>query len=152
LPPDRYFVNEAQACEEVLTGRRSGHYSCGVQIEGQERHMASSRLMIERRRSSRLMARIPVTVFPGRSQEPHPEARTEATAISRCGALLCVPFSPALGTRLEIRHGLSQEMREFRVVRVNATKSDGLFELGVEILHPTRNFWGVQFPDERYKG
>ena len=114
--------------------------------------MASSRLMIERRRSSRLMARIPVTVFPGRSQEPHPEARTEATAISRCGALLCVPFSPALGTRLEIRHGLSQEMREFRVVRVNATKSDGLFELGVEILHPTRNFWGVQFPDERYKG
>jgi hypothetical protein len=111
--------------------------------------MASARVMIERRRSSRLMARIPVTVFPG-SQERQPVARTEATAISRCGALLCVPFSPAPGTRLEVQHGLSQEMREFRVVRVNVAKSDGLFELGVEILHPTRNFWGIQFPDEDF--
>ncbi len=113
--------------------------------------MASAQVMIERRRSSRVTAAIPVTVFPERSHQPHPEARTEATSISRCGALLCVPFSPALGSRIEIRHGLSQELREFRVVRVCAAKSDGLFELGVEILHPTRNFWGVPFPDERYR-
>jgi hypothetical protein len=114
--------------------------------------MASARLMIERRRSSRLMARIPVTVFPDRSQEPQPETPTEATAISRCGALLCVPFLPALGTRIEIQHGLSQEMREFRVVRVKAARSEGLFELGVEILYPARNFWGVHFADEEAIG
>jgi hypothetical protein len=23
-----------------------------------------------------------------------------------------------------------------------------LFELGVEILHPNRNFWGIPFPDD----
>ena len=113
--------------------------------------MASARAMIERRRFSRVTASIPVTVIPERSHQPQPETRTEATSISRCGALLCVPFSPVLGSRIEIQHGLSQELREFRVVRVCAAKSDGLFELGVEILHPTRNFWGVQFPDERYR-
>ena len=113
--------------------------------------MASARAMIERRRFSRVTARIPVTVFPDRVHGTHPEAHTEATAVSRSGALLCVPFSPALGSRIEIRHGLSEELREFRVVRVNAAKSGDLFELGVEILHPNRNFWGVAFPDEHYQ-
>jgi hypothetical protein len=31
---------------------------------------------------------------------------------------------------------------------VSDPKEDGLYELGVEILYPTRNFWGIQFPDE----
>lgn len=110
--------------------------------------MASARLMIERRRFSRVMTRIPVTVFPGLAQDSHPETTTEATSISRSGALLRVPFSPVLGSRIEIRHGLSEELREFRVVRVCPCANDGLFELGVEILHPSQNFWGVAFPDE----
>jgi hypothetical protein len=111
--------------------------------------MASARAMIERRRSSRVTARIPVTVFPPETPSPCEEARVEATSISRCGALLRVPFSPELGSRLEIQHGLSQETRECRVVRVSPDKGDGVFELGVEILHPAQNFWGVSFPDER---
>jgi len=31
---------------------------------------------------------------------------------------------------------------------VNDTNTRGLFEWGVEILYPSVNFWGVQFPDE----
>lgn len=111
--------------------------------------MASARLMIERRRFSRLTARIPVIVCCGQRHDPQPEARTEATAISRGGASLIVPFQPALGSRIEIRHGLSDELREGRVVRVNAAKNEGLYELGIEILHPAQNFWGVSFPDEQ---
>jgi PilZ domain-containing protein len=111
--------------------------------------MASARLMVERRRFSRVTKSIPVTVLPERAQEAHAEAQTEATAISRGGASLRVPFQPELGSRLAIRHGFSDECRECRVVRVSpAAKHDGLFELGVEILHPARNFWGVAFPDE----
>ena len=63
--------------------------------------------------------------------------------------MLRTPFQPALGSRIEVLNGLSQETQEFRVIRVSDAKSDGSFELGVEILYPTRNFWGVQFPDER---
>ncbi len=65
------------------------------------------------------------------------------------GALLRLPFLPELGSRIEVLHGLSQEKREFRVISVRDRKEHGPFELGVEILYPSRNFWGVSFPDER---
>ena len=41
---------------------------------------------------------------------------------------------------------VSREVREFRVISARDQKEDGLFELGVEIFYPARNFWGVQFP------
>jgi hypothetical protein len=59
-----------------------------------------------------------------------------------------VPFSPGLGSRIEVLNGFSQEKREFRVIRIEA-KGNGLYELGLEILYPSRNFWGIQFPGER---
>jgi len=115
--------------------------------------MASARAMIERRRSSRLKIRIPVRVIsrPDAPLEPGSTADrvAEAVAVSRTGALLRVPFSPELGSRIELLHGISEERREFRVVQVSAPKPDGFFELGVEMLYPGRNFWGVDFPDER---
>jgi hypothetical protein len=104
--------------------------------------------MIERRRSSRVMARIPVSVRLKDAPGQRLDAATEVTSVSRCGALLCTPFSPVLGSRIEVEHGVSRESREFRVVRVSAPTPDGLFELGVEILYPNRNFWGIAFPDD----
>lgn len=111
--------------------------------------MATARAMLERRRSSRVRIRIPVTV---RSPETNGEARdavAEAISVSRTGALLRLPFLPEIGSRIEVLHGLSNETREFRVIAVRDRKEHGPFELGVEILHPNRNFWGVSFPDER---
>lgn len=111
--------------------------------------MASARAMLERRRSSRVKTRIPVKVISAvGAAEPNLHPAAEAVAVSRTGALLRVPFSPELGSRIELLHGISEERREFRVVQVSAPKPDGLFELGVEILYPARNFWGVDFPDE----
>lgn len=106
--------------------------------------MATARAMLERRRSTRIRARIPVKVVSPHSTT-HIHA-AEVLAISRTGALLRAPFSPELGSRIELRHGLSEERREFRVVQVSARK-DGHFELGVEMLYPGRNFWGVDLPD-----
>jgi PilZ domain len=105
--------------------------------------MATTRAMLERRRSSRIRIRVPVTIF-------RDGACTAAVAVgvSRCGALLRVPFSPPLGSRIHVLNDNSQEEREFRVVRVSESEHDGMFELGVEILYPARNFWGVRFPDE----
>jgi hypothetical protein len=109
--------------------------------------MATARAMLERRRSSRVPISIPVKISSSAPNEQI-HASAEAIAVSRCGALLRVPFSPELGSRLDILHGHSQETREARVVRVTPSQADGLFDLGVEILYPGRNFWGVQFPDE----
>jgi hypothetical protein len=107
--------------------------------------MASARAMIERRRSSRILTHIPVQVSGDSAPGRLLDTRAEAIAVSRFGALLRTCFSPALGSRIEVQNG--GETGEFRVVRVKDA-SNGLFELGIEILYPARNFWGLQFPDE----
>jgi hypothetical protein len=111
--------------------------------------MASVKAMLERRRSSRVLIRIPVKVFSNGAHGQPVDTPAEAIAVSRYGALLRAPLSPALGSRIEVLNGLSQETQEFRVIRVSDPKDDGNYELGLEILYPTRNFWGIQFPDER---
>jgi hypothetical protein len=108
--------------------------------------MASARAMIERRRSSRLASRIPLTILDG-SEGDSSRISATAVAVSRCGALFRVPFEPEVGSHISVINELSRETREFRVVRVSPPRRDGTFEVGVEILHPNREFWGVRFPD-----
>ena len=111
--------------------------------------MASARAMIERRRSSRVATRIPVQLSGKEAQSERFDAQGEVIAVSRCGALIRAPFSPPLGSRVEVLNGHSRETREFRVIRVADAKERGYFHLGLEILHPEWNFWGVPFPDEQ---
>lgn len=113
--------------------------------------MASARAMLERRRSSRVRMHIPVKVHRSDSNQDVEDAPAEAISVSRYGALLRASFLPELGSRIELRHGLSDELREFRVISVRRPREKGVFELGVEIYHPAQNFWGVPFPDERYR-
>jgi len=105
--------------------------------------------MIERRRSSRVLIRIPVKVFISGAFGQQVDTTAEAIAVSRYGALLRSPYSPDLGSRIEVLNALSQETQEFRVIRISDSKEDGQYELGVETLYPKHNFWGIQFPDER---
>lgn len=114
--------------------------------------MATARAMLERRRSSRVRIRIPVRVHCNEIDGEPREATAEVVSVSRTGALLRLPFLPEMGSRIEVLHGLSNEKREFRVISVREKKEHGPFELGVEILYPARNFWGVSFPDERRSG
>jgi hypothetical protein len=112
--------------------------------------MATARAMLERRRSSRVQTSIPVTVVRSETNEQQDDTSAEVISVSRCGALLRLPFLPELGSRIKIQHGVSQEVRDFRVISLR-DQHEGLFNLGVEILYPARNFWGIQFPDERHR-
>ena len=114
--------------------------------------MASARAMIERRRSGRIPVRIPVKIFSDSIHSMPHGTLAEAIAVSRYGGLIRVSYPLTLGSRLEVMNVVSQEIREFRIVRARESKEKGYFEIGVEILHPTRNFWGVQFPGERRAG
>lgn len=113
--------------------------------------MASARAMLERRRSSRVPMRIPVRIHRCDSNHEVQDTPAEAISVSRYGALLRAPFLAELGSRIEVRHGVSDELREFRVISVHRPRENGIFELGIEIYHPTQNFWGVHFPDEFYR-
>jgi hypothetical protein len=104
--------------------------------------------MLERRRSSRVPIRIPVQVSTSEADGGLRDTAAEAVSVSRCGALLRASFLPALGSRVMVLHGISHEEREFRVIRVSRVREGGLFEIGVEILYPERNFWGLRFPGE----
>jgi hypothetical protein len=112
--------------------------------------MASARAMLELRRSSRVRIHIPVKVVRSEAGSESHESPAEAISVSRYGALLRMPFLPALGSRIEILHGVSHEVREFRVISIKDKKDHGPFELGVEILYPARNFWGVEFPEDQH--
>jgi hypothetical protein len=110
--------------------------------------MASARAMLERRRSSRVPIHIPVKMFCAEANGRALDTPAEAISVSRYGALLRSPFLPPLGSRIEVLHGVSHEMRAFRVISARDRVGNGLFELGVEILYPARDFWGVHFPGE----
>lgn len=109
--------------------------------------MASARTMIERRRASRLALRVPLIIVHGSDGNARQVSAT-AVAVSRCGALLRIPFEPEIGRRILVVNEVTQQRREFRVIRVGERRRDGAFEVGVEMLYPNRDFWGVQFPDE----
>jgi len=109
--------------------------------------MASSAAMIERRRERRVLIRIPVTLFANSWDGNAIQTAAEAVAVNRYGALLRAPVAPGLGARIEVMNTLSQEVEEFRVVRVGERKIEGLFEIGVEILTPRPDFWGIHFPE-----
>jgi c-di-GMP-binding flagellar brake protein YcgR len=110
--------------------------------------MAASCTMIERRRASRVRIGLPLTIVREDEQPEAEPARAYTLEVSRCGARLKAPFAAPIGTRILVRNERSQESREFRIIRVSERKSDGMVELGVEILYPARNFWDVRFPDE----
>jgi hypothetical protein len=110
--------------------------------------MATTRAMLERRRASRVPIHALVTVLRDEADGEPAETPAVALGVSRCGALLRVPFCPEIGSRIRVLNELSREIREFRVIRVGEAKRDGTREIGVEILYPTRNFWGVRFPDD----
>ena len=87
--------------------------------------MATARAMLERRRSSRVHIRIPVKVLSSEIDGEPRDASAEAISVSRTGALLRLPFLPELGSRIEVLHGLSHEVREFRVISVRDARSTG---------------------------
>ena len=111
--------------------------------------MATARAMLERRRASRVRTRIPVKVVSSDTGIEPQDTPAEVLSVSRTGALLRLPFLPAMGSRIGILRGGSPEVREFRVISLRDRTEHGPFELGVEILYPARNFWDVQFPDEQ---
>jgi hypothetical protein len=100
------------------------------------RIIATARARIEGRHARRAAIRNPIQIFC--NDTANAVSRRDSRPVPACGSI----------PRIELRSRLSEETREFRIVRVGDPPENGLFERGVEILHPTRNFWGIRFPDE----
>jgi hypothetical protein len=94
--------------------------------------------MMEARRSTRVLARIPVSLTVG--QDP-PEHGVTAV-VNRNGALLLSPALYQEGTTFWVRNELSSDAVRCRVTWLGPVDTSGFHKLGVEFVDEAPAFWG----------
>ena len=100
----------------------------------------------ERRRGERVILRIPITIFGMSKDNQHITVEAETADISRGGALLLTSAVFRPGAILEITSKFTKQCEKFRVVWAGDQQKQGKFEVGIEMLTPRDDFWGISFP------
>ena len=113
--------------------------------------MASQSPLSERRRSERVLIRIPVKIYAVGKDGQHINEASETVVVSRYGALLHVSSPLKHSSTMEIMNNFTQKTEKFRVVWVAEKPKDGKFDVGVEMVTPVEEFWGVHFPSKPIK-
>lgn len=102
---------------------------------------------VNRRRSQRVMLRMPILVIARAQDGQHVSETTFTLVVNAHGALIHLSLGVKEGQRLIIRHAETGEEQFVRVVRTG-TAQDGKTEVGIEFLRPAPNFWKIAFPPE----
>ena len=100
----------------------------------------------ERRRSERVILRIPITIYGMSKDNQHITVEAETADISRGGAMLLSSSAFRPGGILEITSKFTKQCEKFRVVWMSGQQKHGHFEIGIEMLTPRDDFWGITFP------
>jgi hypothetical protein len=103
----------------------------------------------ERRRSQRVMIRIPVTLEFG------PEGKTvtvEATtaSVNEHGAMLLCPRTLAAEMQLQIKRPGTSQQQLCRITRAPIESAEG-YLIPMEFTSPAPGFWGISFPPTNWK-
>jgi len=103
----------------------------------------------ERRRSQRVMIRVPVTLLVKEgSQTLRVSGHTVEVNIH--GALVMSPRQVDADTRLEIENGRTEATIGCRVTRAPRESSEG-YLIPLEFTTPSSNFWQITFPPTNWK-
>jgi hypothetical protein len=103
----------------------------------------------ERRRSQRVMIRVPVTLLVKEgSQTLRIAAHTVEVNIH--GALVMSPRQVEADTRLEIENGRTEATIGCRVTRAPRESSEG-YLIPLEFTTSSSNFWQITFPPTNWK-
>lgn len=102
---------------------------------------------VYKRRSSRVVIDIPVTLFAQNSSRKMIEVHTSTLTVSAHGALISVkseidPTRPVL--LANPKTGMDVQCR----VAYRKDSAEGLVELGLEFSNPLPRFWGIHFPPD----
>jgi hypothetical protein len=112
---------------------------------------ARPELGAKKRRSQRVVLRVPVLVYrPPKAGPPFFEG-THTLVVSAHGALLGLAASVAPEQRIFLQHSLSGEEQECRIVFTDK-KLTGMTEIGIEFQKPAPNFWHIAFPPTDWTG
>ena len=71
-------------------------------------------------------------------------------AVSAHGALISLATGVAADQQIVLKHALSGEEQECRVVFIHKNPS-GPTQVGIEFRSPAPNFWGIAFPPSDWK-
>jgi hypothetical protein len=109
-----------------------------------------SMLQVEdRRRSQRVVIRVPVTLKVTVAGQPVTFA-AHTVAVNDHGAMLVAPRTLALDTPLEITNDRTMQKATARVTRTPPVSSEG-FLIPVEFTGAAVNFWQISFPPRDWK-
>jgi hypothetical protein len=102
-----------------------------------------------RRRSLRIVMRVPLYVSPAGAPSTAEWEPVETLVISLHGGMIRSRQQFPVGTTLDIRMRNSQRFTRGRVVWTTAGERELAFEVGFEILEPP-GFWEINFPEDRW--
>jgi len=100
-----------------------------------------------RRRSQRVLLRMPILVIARGSDQQHVSENAFTTNVSAHGALLLLSMRVALNQKILFRNTETLEEQFVRVVHVTPA-AEGKSEVGVEFLKPAPKFWRISFPPD----
>jgi hypothetical protein len=103
----------------------------------------------DRRRSQRVVIRVPVTVHVKVEGETVTFA-AHTVAVNDHGAMLVTPQIIAVNTQLEITNDRTQQRVTARVTRTPPESSEG-FLIPVEFISPAPGYWQISFPPKDWK-
>lgn len=103
----------------------------------------------ERRRSQRVMVRVPVTLQIAAAGQKVPQ-HGFTVSVNDQGAMLQCPQAIATGTKLELHNDRTGQKQACRVTRSPVESQKG-YLIPVEFLSLAPGFWGISFPPTDWK-
>jgi PilZ domain len=101
--------------------------------------------MNDRRRSQRVLLRIPIAVIAPGPDKKLARENTNTFVVNAHGALISLELPVSPGQVVILQNPETSEEQPCRIVRVDRAPK-GKSEVGIEFLKPAPNFWRVAFP------
>jgi PilZ domain len=101
----------------------------------------------ERRRSQRVLLRIPIAVIAPGADKNVVREQTHTLVVNAHGALISLALPVHVGQLVILQNPETDEEQPCRIIRANPA-AGGASEVGIEFLKPAPNFWRVAFPPE----
>jgi len=100
-----------------------------------------------RRRSQRVLMQVGVRIRGTDTQSKPFEEQAATLAINAHGALISLKHRLTSGSKVHLRHNMTEEEQECHVVFLGPVR-EGKAEVGLEFSEPRPTFWRVAFPPE----
>jgi len=104
----------------------------------------------ERRRSHRVIIRVPITLVVTAENGQTVKIAAHTVAVNIHGAMVVCPRTLEADAALEVVNDRTNEKVSSRVTRAPRDSSEG-FLIPVEFTSPSPNFWQISFPPANWK-